>query len=104
MPLQTADTIQTTGAVAGFIAPTIYIPFSVDADGNAVITLGYRSGITSATSTGFEYAEEIRPTAAQLVAFDAGYTAAFEALRDIMEEYAKDYLETLNGSATITII
>lgn len=104
MPLQTADSVKTTGAVTGFIAPTIYTPFAVDADGNAVITLAYRNGLTSALSTGYEFTEDIRATAAQLAAFDAGYTAAFEALRDIYEAYAKDYLEALNPSATITIV
>ncbi len=104
MPLQTTDAIKTTGETTGFIAPTIYTPFSVDVDGNAIITLAFRNGLTSALSTGFETTEAIRATAADLVAFDAGYTAAFEALRDIYEAYAKDYLETLNPSATITIV
>lgn len=104
MPLQTTSSIKTTGETTGFIAPTVYTPFAVDADGNAVITLAFRSGLTSALSTGFEATEDIRATAADLAAFDAGYTAAFEALRDIYEAYAKDYLEALNPSATITIV
>ena len=104
MPLQTSDSIKTTGETTGFIAPTIYTPFAVDADGNAVITLAYRNGLASALSTGYEFTEDIRATAAQLAAFDAGYTAAFEALRDICEAYAKEYLETLNPSATITTV
>lgn len=98
MALSTLDTIKSGDGFTLLDAPAISTQYTVFFAGDVAITIGY--GET--TDSGIVQTTELRVSAADLAAFDAGFTAAEAAMRDIIEDYVKDYLEGIAPGVTIT--